>query len=71
MKAIHPRYQTADRAAKQRMLDEFCQVTRYHRKSALRLLCEDVWGWKRGAPDARPCRRPAGRTLEPVRSTGT
>ncbi len=38
MKAIYPRYQQASRAEKQRMLDEFCQVTRYHRKSALRLL---------------------------------
>ena len=38
LKAIHPRYQQATRAEKQRILDEFCQVTRYHRKSALRLL---------------------------------
>ena len=38
LKAIAPRYQQATRAAKQRILDEFCQVTRYHRKSALRLL---------------------------------
>jgi hypothetical protein len=38
LKAIHPRYQGADRAEKQRILDEFCKVTRYHRKSALRLL---------------------------------
>jgi hypothetical protein len=38
MKAIYPRYQHATRLEKQRILDEFCQVTRYHRKSALRLL---------------------------------
>jgi transposase InsO family protein len=38
LKAIYPRYQQATRAEKQRILDEFCQVTRYHRKSALRLL---------------------------------
>jgi hypothetical protein len=37
-KAFHPRYQGASRHEKQRILDEFCQVTRYHRKSALRLL---------------------------------
>jgi len=38
LKAIYPRYQHATRPEKQRILDEFCQVTRYHRKSALRLL---------------------------------
>lgn len=38
LKAIHPRYRQASRAEKQRILDEFCHVTRYHRKSALRLL---------------------------------
>jgi len=38
LKAIHPRYQHASRLEKQRILDEFCTVTRYHRKSALRLL---------------------------------
>lgn len=38
LKAIHPRYGQASRAEKQRILDEFCHVTRYHRKSTLRLL---------------------------------
>jgi hypothetical protein len=38
LKAIYPRYQHASRLEKQRILDEFCKVTRYHRKSALRLL---------------------------------
>jgi hypothetical protein len=38
LKAIHPRYRQAPRAEKGRILDEFCQVTGYHRKSALRLL---------------------------------
>jgi len=38
LKAIYPRYQQAPRAEKQRILDEFCRVTGYHRKSALRLL---------------------------------
>jgi integrase-like protein len=54
LKAIYPRYQPANRAEKQRILDEFCQVTGYHRKSALRLL--------NGPPPARqppaPRRRP-------------
>jgi hypothetical protein len=38
LKAIYPRYQQATRLEKQRILDEFCRVTGYHRKSALRLL---------------------------------
>ena len=53
LKAIYPRYQQASRLEKQRMLDEFCKVTRYHRKSALRLL--------NGAPPARPPRVPRRR----------
>ncbi|HSD50346.1 MAG TPA: transposase family protein [Candidatus Methylomirabilis sp.] len=54
LKAIYPRYQQASRIEKQRILDEFCRVTGYHRKSALRLL--------NGPPPARrppvPRRRP-------------
>jgi hypothetical protein len=54
LKVIHPRYQGARRAEKQQILDEFCRVTGYHRKSALRLL--------NGPPPARkpptPRRRP-------------
>ena len=38
LKAIHARYRQASRAEKGQILDEFCQVTGYHRKSALRLL---------------------------------
>jgi hypothetical protein len=38
LKAIHPRYRQAARVEKGRILDEFCRVTGYHRKSALRLL---------------------------------
>jgi hypothetical protein len=36
--AIYARYQLAGRADKERIVDEFCQVAGYHRKSALRLL---------------------------------
>ncbi len=51
LKAIHARYRHASRAEKGRILDEFCHVTRYHRKSALRLL--------NGLPPGRrPPRRP-------------
>ena len=53
LKAIYPRYQHATRLEKQRILDEFCKVTRYHRKSALRLL--------NGPPPARQPRRPRRR----------
>ncbi len=38
LNAIYPRYQHAPRAEKHQILDEFCRVTGYHRKSALRLL---------------------------------
>ncbi len=38
LQAIHARYRQAARAEKGRTLDEFCRVTGYHRKSALRLL---------------------------------
>ena len=35
---IHPRYRRASRAEKSRILDEFCKVTGYNRKYALRVL---------------------------------
>ncbi len=38
LRAIHPRYRQAARTTKGRILDEFCQVTGYHRKYAMRLL---------------------------------
>lgn len=38
LRRIHRRYQQSSRSDKQRILDEFCQVTRYHRKYALRLI---------------------------------
>ena len=36
--AVRPRYLRASKREKKRILDEFCQVTGYHRKSAVRLL---------------------------------
>jgi len=53
LQAIYPRYQHASRREKQRILDEFCTVTRYHRKSALRLL--------NGPPPTRQPRAPRRR----------
>ena len=59
LKAIHPRYRQASRAEKGRILDEFCQVTGYHRKAALRLL--------HGPPPAR--RPPPRRRRAPTYGT--
>jgi len=42
LRRIHRRYQQSSRTEKQRILDEFCQVTRYHRKYALRRLNSPV-----------------------------
>jgi len=52
--AIYPRYQPASRAEKQRILDEFCRVTGYHRKSALRLLNGPLPARRPPAPRRRP-----------------
>lgn len=38
LKAIRKRYWNSNRAGKQAILDEFCAVCGYHRKSAIRLL---------------------------------
>ena len=54
LKAIYPRYQPASRAEKQRMLDEFCRVTGYHRKSALRLLNGPLPARRPPVPRRRP-----------------
>ena len=47
--AYRSRYLTASRPEKSRILDEFCRITGYHRKSANRLLLQD--------PDRRPKQR--------------
>ena len=47
--AIHARYRQSSRAVKRQILDEFCQVTGYHRKYAIRLL--------RGPAPSRPAPR--------------
>lgn len=38
LKALQPRYLRANKAGKERTLDEFCAATGYHRKYAIRLL---------------------------------
>lgn len=38
VEAVRPRYLKASKAERTRMLDEFCQSTGYHRKSAVRVL---------------------------------
>jgi hypothetical protein len=50
--AVRPRYLRASKREKKRILDEFCQVTGYHRKSAIRLLCHPpkASGKRRGRP---------------------
>jgi hypothetical protein len=50
--AVRPRYLRARKREKQRILDEFCQVTGYHRKSAIRLLRHEPKGSdkRRGRP---------------------
>ncbi|MBI3002937.1 MAG: DDE-type integrase/transposase/recombinase [candidate division NC10 bacterium] len=59
LRAIHRRYREASWALRQRILDEFCQVTGYHRKYGLRLL--------NGPPPgpARPRRRRRAPTYGP------
>jgi len=52
--AIHARYQQAARPERTRILDEFCQVSGYHRKSALRLLNGPSLGPGRGRRRTRP-----------------
>jgi len=50
--AVRPRYLKASKREKKRILDEFCQVTGYHRKSAIRLLRHPpkAAGKRRGRP---------------------
>jgi hypothetical protein len=55
VQAIYDRYRRARRPEKQRILDEFCHVTKHHRKHAIRLLNHPAPG------AARPRRRRAGR----------
>jgi hypothetical protein len=50
VQAIYERYRHARRPAKRRILDEFCAVTGYHRKAAIRVLSGAAPGAARPAP---------------------
>jgi len=58
LRQIHPRYRKAGKAEKGRILDEFCAVTRYNRKYALRVL-------NRPPPEKRPRKRSPRRPTYP------
>jgi hypothetical protein len=60
VQAIYQRYRRVRRPDKQRILDEFCEVTGYHRKHAIRVLTGPAPG------AARPPRRRAVRYGAPV-----
>jgi transposase InsO family protein len=65
-RTVFARYRRADREMKQKMLDEFCANTGYHRKHVLRLLNGPPPGRVRPRP-AHPVRRPTyGRGLVAV-----
>lgn len=50
--AVRPRYKAAGRQEKKRILDEFCETTRMHRKAVIRLLNRQV------RPETRRAGRP-------------
>lgn len=59
LRAVYARYRRADRPTKQKILDEFCANTGYHRKHALRLWNGPPPGRARPQPDHPARRRPA------------
>lgn len=44
LKSYQERYLKADRKEKTRLLDEFCKISKYHRKHAIRLLSKPAEG---------------------------
>ena len=63
LKAIKNRYQQADKKSKTIILNEFCQICRYNRKYAIRLLNQ-----RRKRIRRRPGRKPVYRSVELVES---
>jgi hypothetical protein len=49
IEAVGERYRRSDRSGKRQILDEFLKLTGYHRKHAIRVLCNEAQ-----APKARP-----------------
>src|SRR4029434_3726060 len=54
LRRMRDRYETVPRAAKGRLLDEVCEVTRYHRKAVIRLLQRPARAPRPRAVGARP-----------------
>lgn len=67
LEAIRGRYRKAARADKSKILDEFCAVCRYHRKSALRLLRRPSRKVARGKP-GRPSQYRGPEVMVPLRA---
>jgi len=65
-RAVYVRYRGAERRGKQRILDEFCANTRYHRKYALRLLNGPPPGRARPRSPRHPRRPTYGASLVSV-----
>jgi hypothetical protein len=49
IEAVGERCRRSDRSSKRQILDEFLKLTGYHRKHAIRVLCNEA-----RAPNARP-----------------
>jgi len=74
-KVMHRRYRAAQsKSEKGALLSEFCEVTGYHRKSAIRLLCRAPAEEGKGRPGRPPSyvktTRPQGYILPSVRGKG-
>jgi len=63
---MRPRYETADRAERGRLLDEMAQVTTLHRKSLLRLLAGELTRQPRGRERARTYQAPVTAALRVI-----
>jgi hypothetical protein len=61
IQAVGERYRRSDRSGKRQILDEFLKLTGYHRKHAIRVLCNEVH-----APKTKP--GPPRRYTEEVRA---
>jgi hypothetical protein len=67
LQTIHGRYQRAGRLHKTRILDEFCAICGYHRKTALKLLNRPLRKGPRRRPGPLPT-YPPGLVLPPLKT---